>query len=72
MYPIVKQDYSRLNNMKRSSKAQYLKRTQNVAFEFCHFQLTFIHSRCKRSSHFARNVELDSFCDFQTTCKTKR
>ena len=56
MYPIVKQDYSRLNNMKRSSKAQCLKRTQNVAFEFCHFQLTFIHSRCKRSSHFARNV----------------
>ena len=33
---------------------------------FWHFWLTFVHSKCKRS--FARNIEWDFSCDFQTPC----
>ena len=41
---------------------------QKLALDhFWHFYLTFVHSKCKRSS-VARNVEWDFFCDFQTPC----
>ena len=35
---------------------------------FWHFELIFVHSKCKRSSLRSLNVEWDFFCDFQTPC----
>ena len=52
------------------SRAQCLKITQNVSFEFFHFGIfnELLATQIVNVARFARNVEWDFFCDFQTLC----